>query len=100
VSYFVIGDAETVSGFRLAGVEGRIALTPHEAQESLTVALAMEEVDIIVITERLAAQIKAELRQYYPLNFPLIIQIPDRLGPSGERKSIHEMVKAAIGVTI
>jgi len=100
MSYFVIGDEETVTGFRLVGVAGRVARTPYETQEALTVALATEGVNIIVITERLASGVKAELRQYYPLHFPLIIQIPDRAGPSAARKSIHDMVKAAVGVRV
>lgn len=100
MSYFVIGDEDTVTGFRLTGVEGRVARTAYETREALKVALATEGVTIIVITERLAEVVKPELRQYYPLNFPLIIQIPDRRGPSGERKSIRDMVKAAVGVSV
>ena len=100
MSYFVIGDEETVLGFRLAGIEGRAARGPYEAREALKVATATEGVNIIVITERLAAEVKADLKQYYPLNFPLIIQIPDRTGPMDERKSIRDIIKSAVGVKI
>ncbi|MCX6354882.1 MAG: V-type ATP synthase subunit F [Candidatus Aureabacteria bacterium] len=100
MSYFAIGDEETVTGFRLVGVEGRVARTPADTREALTVALGTEGVNIIVITERLAAEVQAELSRYYSLNFPLIIQIPDRAGPSGKQRSIHDIIKAAVGVTI
>ena len=42
MGYFVIGDDETVTGFRLAGVEGRAARTPPETREALKVAAATE----------------------------------------------------------
>jgi V/A-type H+-transporting ATPase subunit F len=100
VGYFVIGDDETVTGFRLAGVEGRAARTPPETREALKVAAATEGVSIIVITERLAAEVKPELRGYYATGSPLIIHIPDRGGPSAERKSIREMIKVAVGVSM
>ena len=100
MSYFVIGDEETVTGFRLVGVEGRVAHTPADIRDALTVGLGTEGVNIIVITERLAAEVQEELRHYYPLNFPLIIQIPDRTGSSGKQWSIHDIIKAAVGVTI
>lgn len=100
MSYFVIGDEETVTGFRLAGITGRAARSPYETREALKVATATEGVNVIVITERLAAEVKADLKQYYPLNFPLIIQIPDRKGPVSERKSIHDIIKSAVGVKI
>ncbi|MCX6357155.1 MAG: V-type ATP synthase subunit F [Candidatus Aureabacteria bacterium] len=100
MSYFIIGDEETVTGFRLAGIEGRVARSPYETREALKVAASTEGVDIIVVTERLALEIKADLRGYYPLNFPLIIQIPDRKGPVEQRKSVHEIVKSAVGISI
>jgi V/A-type H+-transporting ATPase subunit F len=100
MSYFVIGDEETVIGFRLVGIAGRAAHSPYEAREALKVATATEGINIIVITERLAAEVKADLKQHYPLNFPLIIQIPDRTGPMGERKSIRDIIKSAVGVKI
>jgi V/A-type H+-transporting ATPase subunit F len=100
VGYFVIGDDATVTGFRLAGVEGRAARTPFDAREALKVAAATEGVSIIVITERLAEGIKEELAGYRASGAPLIIHIPDRGGPLPGRTSIREMIKSAVGVSM
>jgi V/A-type H+-transporting ATPase subunit F len=100
MSYFVIGDEETVIGFRLAGVPGRAARTPYETTEALRVAVATEGIRIIVITEKLAAGIEAELAGYRAMDFPLVITIPDRTGPSGKRETIRDLIKAAVGVKI
>lgn len=100
MGYYVIGDDETVTGFRLAGVEGRAARTPFETREALKVAATTEGVSIIVITERLADGVAAELGVYDAAGAPLIIHIPDRGGSSPTRRSIREMIKAAVGVSM
>lgn len=100
MSYFVIGDEETVTGFRLAGVKGRAARTPFETLEAMKVAAATEGISVIVITERLAAAAAHELDAYYAAGTPLIVHIPDRGGPSPDRRSIREMIKAAVGVSM
>lgn len=100
MGYFVIGDDETVTGFRLAGVPGRAARTPFDTVEALKVAAATEGVSIVIITERLAAAVEEELRGYYAAGAPLIIHIPDRGGPSPDRTPIREMIKSAVGVSM
>jgi len=101
MNFFCIGDEDTVLGFRLAGVEGRVAETITESREALKVATSMSDVGIIIITERVAQQIRTDVDKYvYGTDFPLIIEIPDRAGPLPERKPIPELVKQAVGVKI
>ena len=100
MSYFVIGDEETVIGFRLTGIEGRSAHTPYETRQALKVATSTEGVNIILITERLAQGIRDELERHESRHFPLILAIPDRKGPIEGRLSIREMIKAAVGVKL
>ncbi len=101
MNFYCIGDEDTVLGFRLAGVEGRVAETIAESREALKVATSTPDVGIIIITERIARQIIEDVDRYvYGTDFPLIIEIPDRAGPLPGRKPVSELVKQAVGVKV
>jgi len=99
LKFYVIGDEETVLGFRLAGIEGEVVRTPEDTKESLERAFQEEGRGIIVIPERVAASVRQQVDQYvYKTSFPLIIEIPDRLGPIEGRGSVRDLIRAAVGV--
>jgi V/A-type H+-transporting ATPase subunit F len=99
MKFYVIGDSDTVLGFQLVGLEGEEVRSPEEAQEALKKAFQIEGLGIIIITERIASTIRNLVDQYvYKATFPLIIEIPDREGPVEGRKSIRELIRAAVGV--
>ena len=101
MKFYVIGDEETVLGFRLAGVEGEVTRTEEEARQALERAFRMEDLGVVIIPERVAATIRHEVNQYlYKTTFPLIIEIPDRLGPLEGRGSVRDLVRAAVGVKL
>lgn len=101
MKFFVIGDRDTILGFKLAGVEGRAVTGAFEAREALKVATSTEGVGIIIITERIADLIREEVDKYiYGTTVPLVIEIPDRQGSLEGKKSISELVKEAVGMKI
>ena len=88
-----------VLGFQLAGIEGQVVTTPDETKAALDKAFQIKDIGIIVIPERIAQTIRAVVDQYiYKTTFPLIIEIPDRLGPIEGRKSVREMIREAVGI--
>lgn len=99
--FYVIGDESTVAGFGLVGVEGETVETVDEAREALRKAFSSSDVGIVVVTEKIAAQVRAEMEEYvFGHNFPLVIEIPDRTGPMEGRLSIRQMVRSAIGISV
>jgi V/A-type H+-transporting ATPase subunit F len=99
VKFFVIGDEDTVLGFRLAGVEGKVVESPEETRKALEEAFQVEDMGVIVITERAAKPIRGLVDQYiYKTTFPLIIEIPDRSGPIEGRGSVRDVIRKAVGV--
>ncbi|MDD5066126.1 MAG: V-type ATP synthase subunit F [bacterium] len=101
MKYYSIGDEDTVLGFSLVGVEGRIVRTKDEAEETVQKVFARNDIGILLITERIAALIKATIDQLiFTSKFPLIIEIPDRKGPLADRKSIEEIIRSSIGIKI
>jgi V/A-type H+/Na+-transporting ATPase subunit F len=101
VKYFVIGDEDTVLGFGMVGVDGRVASSVGEAETAFDEAIADSGVGILVVTERAAELIRPRVdRLLFSDHFPLIVEIPDRLGRMAGRPTIRETVNAAIGIKL
>ena len=101
MKYSVIGDEDTVLGFGIVGVLGKIATNEEETRRAFHELLEDQDVSIIIITERLADKIRTLVDQYLlTQSFPLIVEIPDRQGRLPDRPGIKEMVNAAIGIKI
>ena len=101
MKYSIIGDEDTVLGFAIVGVSGKVATNPDEAQRAFGALLQDKETSIIIMTERVADMMRATVDRYlFTESFPLIVEIPDRHGPSPERPGIRELVNAAIGIKI
>ncbi len=99
MKFYVIGDEETVLGFQLVGIEGKVVHTPEETRESLEDAFKKEGLGIIIITERTASTVRSLVDQYiYKTTFPLIIEIPDREGKMEGRGSVRDLIRAAVGI--
>ena len=99
MKFYVIGDRDTVLGFQLVGIDGKVAENADEARASLETAFQMKDLGIIVISERIAEKIRSSVDRYvYKTTFPLIIEIPDRLGPIERKKSIRQLIREAVGV--
>ena len=99
LKFYTIGDKETVLGFSLVGVPGQVVESPEEAIEALDTAFKTEGLGIIILSERIAHQIREHVNQYlYKTSFPLIIEIPDREGPMEGRGSVRDQIRAAVGV--
>jgi len=101
LKFTVIGDEDTVLGFRLAGIEGEVVRTPEETKECLERAFQKEGMGIVIIPERVASSVRQTVDRYvYKTTFPLIIEIPDRLGPMEGRGSVRDLIRAAVGVRL
>lgn len=101
MKYYVIGDQDTVLGFRMVGVEGRTAESETEAGRVFEEALKEGDIGVIIITERTADLIRPRVNEYlYREQFPLILEIPDRRGPVEGRPGMREIVNAAIGISL
>ena len=101
MKYSIIGDEDTVLGFAIVGVAGKVATNAEEAERAFKALLQDKDTSIIIMTERIADMMRATVDRYlFTESFPLIVEIPDRHGPSPERPGIRELVNAAIGIKI
>ncbi len=96
----VIGDRESVLGFRALGLEVHTPETPDQIRNAID-KLAKEEAAVIYITERMAEQVPDTIRRYAEKILPAIIFIPDRQGSLGiGKEAIQKRVEKAVGHNI
>ena len=101
MKYSIIGDEDTVLGFKMVGVSGKVATNTDEARRAFEAMLEDKENCIVIITERVADMIRPIVDKFlFTESFPLIVEIPDRKGPKPGRLGIRETVNAAIGLKL
>jgi V/A-type H+-transporting ATPase subunit F len=95
----VLGDRDSVLGFRAIGLDTHFAETPEEATPILK-ALAQTSA-IIYITEALAVSLSKEIDQYKEKITPAIIPIPGKTGSMGlGMQTLQSAVERAVGANI
>ena len=99
---FLISDnVDTLTGMRLAGVEGCIVHERAELCKALEDAIANKENGIILLTEKFGREFP-DIIDDVRLNrrLPLLIEIPDRHGTGRKPDFITSYVSEAIGIKL
>ena len=99
---FLISDnVDTLTGMRLAGVEGCIVHERAELRKALEDAIANKENGIILLTEKFDREFP-DIIDDVRLNrrLPLLIEIPDRHGTGRKPDFITSYVSEAIGIKL
>lgn len=99
--YLICDNTDTLTGHRMAGIEGVIAADKSETEAYLRRAIDDETIGVLLITEKLAELCPAivdDLR----LNShrPLLVVIPNREGTGRTPDSITRYIREAIGVKL
>lgn len=96
----VVGEKESVMGFKAVGFEVFETTAPKEA-ETVIHRLAKEEYGIIFVTEQTLAPIIQVMDTYKDRRIPAIIPIPGREGTMGMgMTSVKKSVERAVGADI
>ena len=101
-SVAVLGDLDTVTGFKLGGVkEGRVVRTNEEAENALD-ELIDNGISIIIITQNIANDIREHINKKVGSDvLPMIIEIPDKSGATdSDGDQMKDLIKRVIGVEI
>ena len=99
---FLISDnVDTLTGMRLAGVEGCIVHERAELRKALEDAIANKENGIILLTEKFGREFP-DIIDDVRLNrrLPLLIETPDRHGTGRKPDFITSYVSEAIGIKL
>jgi len=96
-----IGDLDTVTGFRFAGVDGVVVDSPAEARSELRKTLRRADVGVIIIPDPIAHELQSEINEVrFSRQRPVIVEIPGPQGRSPDRPKLIDLVREAIGVRV
>ena len=90
--YLISDNVDTLTGLRLAGVDGVVVHERNELREELENAMNDKEVGVILLTERFGRELQRTM--------PLLIEIPDRHGTGRKKDFITSYVNEAIGLKL
>ena len=100
MEFFCIADRESSLGFRLAGLDTRDVSSKEEADKAWQEALAKPGLGIVLITNKAADFIRAEIDKIvYERELPLILEIPSK-GGRVEGGGVEDFLKSALGINI
>lgn len=99
--YLISDNVDTLTGMRLAGVDGVVVHEKEEVKEALLKVMNDPGVGIVLLTEKLGrdfpdlvSEIKLERKM------PLLVEIPDRHGTGRKKDFITSYVNEAIGLRL
>lgn len=98
--YLICDNNDTLTGMRLAGVEGEKVLTRAEFQEASQRILRDKSVGLLIITEGYGRQFPELVNALKMNREPLVIEIPDRHGTGRKPDFITAYMKEAIGLKL
>jgi V/A-type H+-transporting ATPase subunit F len=99
--YLISDNVDTLTGMRLAGVDGVVVHEREELRESLQMAMADPTVGIILLTEKFGREFPDLIREMkLERKMPLLVEIPDRHGTGRKKDFITSYVNEAIGLRL
>lgn len=100
MSVFAIGDKDTVLGITIAGGNGAVAESADAAASALDAALERDDLALILVTRDVAEPMRERMNRLRMTSLhPIVMEIPGKsLQPS--RRSLDELVKRAIGLSV
>lgn len=99
--YLISDNIDTLTGMRLAGVEGVVVHEREELKKILDHVMNHTEIGIVLLTEKFGRDypdLINNIKLTYKL--PLVIEIPDRHGTGRKPDFITSYVNEAIGLKL
>ncbi len=96
--YLISDNTETLTGLRLAGVDGVVAHDADAVGAALDTALAADDIAVLILTRKAASFCRARVESIMTdRSLPLVVEIPDRHG-GDESDLIAGYISEAVGL--
>lgn len=102
MKFFLLSDnVDTLTGMRLAGIEGILVHEAQETEKALLEAMDNKDIAVILMTEKLIDLIEDKINTLKLTRpSPIISEIPDRHAAVDVTASISRYVEEAIGIRL
>ena len=99
--YLISDNVDTLTGMRLAGVDGVIVHEREDLRKAIETAMDDKEIGIILLTEKFGKEFPDLIDEIkLERTMPLLIEIPDRHGTGRAKDFITSYVNEAIGLKL
>ena len=99
--YHIIGDKDTVLGYRFAGVSGDAVEDAAQAKTAFEKAVEDPSITVLLLTEAVEDMIPDMVMKHRMAAVPpYLAVVQDIWGPRGGRKSLQELINEAVGIRI
>ena len=98
--YLLSSDEDTLTGFRLAGVEGTLVENEEALRAAFDFARKEETVGIFLVTSSLSSAYPNAVLEEKKRTGLLITEIPDMKNPDAGTDSITAYVRDAVGIQV
>jgi len=101
MAFYIIGDQDTVLGYRFAGVTGVAVETVAEARQAFATAVQAHEHHVLLLTEQVEAMLAEETTGHrLAARPPYLVVVGDIAGTRVQRKSLEDLIHEAVGIKI
>ena len=99
--YLISDNIDTLTGMRLAGVDGIVVHERDELREAIETAMEDPTIGIILLTEKFGREFPDLIDEIkLERDMPLLIEIPDRHETGRKKEFITSYVNEAIGLKL
>ena len=98
--YLLSSDRDTLTGMRLAGVDGLLVTSEEEFDSAAAAAVSDPDIGILLVTKTLSDEYPSKVLELKKNNTLIVTQIPDMKNPTVPGDSITKYVQNAIGIKV
>lgn len=96
----VVGDYDTVMGFSFAGIKEKRVVNEKNVKSAMEDLMKKDDIGLIIITERMAEIVRSDIEEWREKLYPIIVEIPDKMGTIDRKDPIISLIKRTVGVDI
>ena len=98
--YLLSDNRDSLTGLRLAGIEGKFVSAEDEVIEQTQKILEDQDIGILLITLGLSKLCPDFFLELKKRNYPLLVEIPDSNPDAVSGDSVTEYIRNAVGIKI
>lgn len=98
--YLLSGDSDTLTGLRLAGIDGSLVRSEAALQEAIDAVCSRDDIAVVLVTRSVSLQFPQQIDALKRNAKLLVSEVPDLTHQTVDTDSITRYVAAAVGTSV